>query len=155
MFSLWTFTSFLFLQSCKSTRMNKLQAVLSFIRNNHDSWSEMNVSGKKVYYDICAPIVTRNFFRGRAIALAASPWLPTAASRLRSQVKSCGICGGQKYARAGFLPVIRFLLPVLIPPTAPHSSSIIQGWYNRPISGRRTKWTQSHPKLKKKIKNKK
>jgi hypothetical protein len=31
-------------------------------------------------------------------------------------------------------------------PTTPHSSSsIIQGCYNRPISGRRTKWTQSHP----------
>jgi hypothetical protein len=29
---------------------------------------------------------------------------------------------------------------------APQSSScIIQGWYNWPNSGRRTKWTQSHP----------
>jgi hypothetical protein len=27
----------------------------------------------------------------------------------------------------------------------PRSSSIIRGWYNRPISGRRTKWTQSRP----------
>jgi hypothetical protein len=25
------------------------------------------------------------------------------------------------------------------------SSSIIWGWYNRPISGRRTKWTQFYP----------
>jgi hypothetical protein len=25
------------------------------------------------------------------------------------------------------------------------SSSIIRGWYNRPVSGLRTKWTQSHP----------
>jgi hypothetical protein len=31
-----------------------------------------------------------------------------------------------------------------IPPTAPHSSSIIWGWYNRPINGRLTKWSQSH-----------
>jgi hypothetical protein len=31
----------------------------------------------------------------------------------------------------------------IIPPTAPHSpSSIIRGWYNRPKSGRSTKWTQ-------------
>jgi hypothetical protein len=45
-----------------------------------------------------------------------------------------------------FLLVLRFPLPILIPPTAPHSSSsIIRGWYNRQISGRRTKWTQSHP----------
>jgi hypothetical protein len=28
-------------------------------------------------------------------------------------------------------------------------SSIIWGWYNRPISDRRTKWTQSHPHPKK------
>jgi hypothetical protein len=46
----------------------------------------------------------------------------------------------------GFLRIFRFPLPNLIPLTAPHSpSSIIGGWYNRPISGRRTKWTQSHP----------
>jgi hypothetical protein len=25
------------------------------------------------------------------------------------------------------------------------SSSIIRGWYNKPVSGRRTKWTRSHP----------
>jgi hypothetical protein len=45
----------------------------------------------------------------------------------------------------GFLRVLLFPLTILIPPTAPHSSSIIRGWYNRPISGRRTKWTQSQP----------
>jgi hypothetical protein len=39
----------------------------------------------------------------------------------------------------------RFPLPILVPPTAPHSSSIIQSWYNRPVSDRRSKWTQSHP----------
>jgi hypothetical protein len=36
--------------------------------------------------------------------------------------------------------------------TAPHLSSIVRGWYNRPVSGLRNKWTQSHPtpnKLKK------
>jgi hypothetical protein len=39
--------------------------------------------------------------------------------------------------------LLRFPLPILIPLNAPHSS--IRGWYNRPNSGRRTKWTQSHP----------
>jgi hypothetical protein len=29
--------------------------------------------------------------------------------------------------------VLRFLLPIFIPPTAPYSSSIIWGWYNRPV----------------------
>jgi hypothetical protein len=46
---------------------------------------------------------------------------------------------------AGFLRVFRFPLPILIPPTALHSSSMIRGWYNRPIIGRRTKWTQRYP----------
>jgi hypothetical protein len=32
--------------------------------------------------------------------------------------------------------------------------SVILGWYNRPVRGRRTKWTQSHTTKKKKIKKK-
>jgi hypothetical protein len=55
-------------------------------------------------------------------------------------------CGGQNGTGTGFLRILRFPLPILIPPTDPQSpSSIIRGWHNRPVSGRRTKWTQSHP----------
>jgi hypothetical protein len=50
----------------------------------------------------------------------------------------------QRGTGAGFLRVLRFPLQILIPPTAPQSS-VIRGWYNKPNSGRRTKWTQSHP----------
>jgi hypothetical protein len=58
---------------------------------------------------------------------------------------SGGICGGQSGTGAGFLGVLRFPLPILIPQTTPHSSSsVIRGWYNRPISGRRTNWTRCH-----------
>jgi hypothetical protein len=86
------------------------------------------------------------FFRGRAIAQAVSRRLPTASARVRAQVRSCGIFGGQSCTGAGFLLVLRFPLPIFIPQTVPDSSSsIIRGWYNRPISGGRTKWTRSHP----------
>jgi hypothetical protein len=60
---------------------------------------------------------------GRVIAQAVSRRLPTVAAPVRAQVRSCGICSGQSGAGAGFLRVFRFPLPVLIPPTAPHSSS--------------------------------
>jgi hypothetical protein len=94
-------------------------------------------------------------FIGRAIAQAVSRRLPTAAAQFRSQDRSCEICGGQNGTGAGLFQVLRFSLPILIPPTTPHSSSTIRGWYNRPNIGRRTKWTQSHstPRNKKKKKN--
>jgi hypothetical protein len=82
---------------------------------------------------------------GRAIAQEVSRWLPTAATRFRTRVRSCGICCGQSGTGARFLPVIRFSLPIFIPPAAPQtSSSIIWGWYNRLNSGRGTKWAHSH-----------
>jgi hypothetical protein len=77
---------------------------------------------------------------GRVITQAVSRRIPTAAARVRSQVRSRGICGGQSGTGAGFLRVLRFSLPILFPPTTPHSSSsIIRGWYNRPNIGRRIK----------------
>jgi hypothetical protein len=72
--------------------------------------------------------------KGRAITQAVSCWLPTAAARGRTRVWSCGICGGQIGAGAGFLRVLRFPLPIFIPPIAlQSSSSIIWGLYNRPV----------------------
>jgi hypothetical protein len=58
---------------------------------------------------------------GLTITQAASRRLPTAAVRVRVQVRACGICGGQSDTGAGFLLVLRFPLPF-------HSSHIIWGW---------------------------
>jgi hypothetical protein len=80
------------------------------------------------------PYITTYQLPGRAIAEAVSRWLPTAAARVQSQVWSSGICDGQSGAGAGFLRVLRFPLPIFIPPIAPQStSSIIWGWYYRPV----------------------
>jgi hypothetical protein len=57
---------------------------------------------------------TKNIL-GRAIAHAVSRRLPTAAARFRAQVRSRGIYGGQSGTGSGFLRVLRFPLPVLIP----------------------------------------
>jgi hypothetical protein len=60
---------------------------------------------------------------GRAIAQAVSRWLSTAVARVRSRVWSSGICGGQSGPGAGFLRVLRFPLPIFIPPNFPSSQS--------------------------------
>jgi hypothetical protein len=55
-----------------------------------------------------------------------------AGAALELRVWSCGICGGQSGAGSDFLRVLRFPLPIFIPPIAPQSpSSIIWGLYNR------------------------
>jgi hypothetical protein len=70
---------------------------------------------------------------GHSTAQAVIHRPPTAAAWVRAQVNSYGICGAQSGIGADFLRVLRFLLPIFIPPTAPHlSSSIIRGWSNRP-----------------------
>jgi hypothetical protein len=70
---------------------------------------------------------------GRAITHAVILLLPTAAARVRAQFRLCGICDGQSGTGAAFLRVLLFPLPFLIPPTAPHSSSLIRGWFNGPV----------------------
>jgi hypothetical protein len=70
-------------------------------------------------------------------------WSPAAQVRVR--VRAYGICGEQSGTEAGSLRVLRFPLPIRITPITPQSSeSIIWGRYNRPNSGRSTKWTLSH-----------
>jgi hypothetical protein len=80
-----------------------------------------------------------NVGQGRAMAQAVSWRLSTAVAWVQAQVRSCWTCGEQSGTGAGFLLVLRSPLHILIPPTAPHSSSTIRGWYNRPVSGQCTK----------------
>jgi hypothetical protein len=49
---------------------------------------------------------------GRTVAQVVSGRLPTGNARVRAQVKSCAICGGQSGTEAGSLPVLRFPLPL-------------------------------------------
>jgi hypothetical protein len=79
----------------------------------------------------------RNTRRKPAPAPLCPPQIPFDHTRVRS----CGICGGQSDTGTGFLLVLLFPLPFFIPPTDPHSSSIIRRWCNKEINGRRTKWT--------------
>jgi hypothetical protein len=51
--------------------------------------------------------------------------LPTAASRLRSHIRSCWICGEQSDTFASFLQVLGFPWTILPPPTAPYSLLIL------------------------------
>jgi hypothetical protein len=82
---------------------------------------------------------------GHAIAQVVSHRLHTVAAQVRARVRSCGVCGRQSGIVVGSLQVLLFPLPIVIPPTAPQSSSITWGWYSRPKSGQCTKWTHSHP----------
>jgi hypothetical protein len=56
-----------------------------------------------------------------AMAQAVRYQLSTAVVPVRAQVRSCGICGEQSGIGAGFVRIIRFPLPILIP-TVSHSS---------------------------------
>jgi hypothetical protein len=51
---------------------------------------------------------------GRAVAQAVRRWLPTAAARVRLRA-ACGVCGGQSDTGAGFLRVLLFPLPIILP----------------------------------------
>jgi hypothetical protein len=58
---------------------------------------------------------------GRAVAQAVSRWLPIAAARVRVRA-ACGVCGGKGGTGAGFLRVLQFPLPIILP-ISPSSKS--------------------------------
>jgi hypothetical protein len=66
-----------------------------------------------------------NYATGRETAQAVNRRFSTAAAQIQSQIRSCGICGGQSGAGAGSLRVLRISLPILIAPAATHSVIIL------------------------------
>jgi hypothetical protein len=61
---------------------------------------------------------------GRAITQEVSRWLPTAAARVRARVWQVGfVLDNISAAGAGSLQVLRFPLPIFIPPNSPSSQS--------------------------------
>jgi hypothetical protein len=86
--------------------------------------------------------------QGRAMAQVVSHRLPTAAGRVRAQVRSYGVCGGQswhwgKFFSEYFRFPCQFIFHRLL---HIHHLSSGAGTLGQlvPINGRRTKWIQSH-----------
>jgi hypothetical protein len=88
-----------------------------------------------------------------AIAQAISRRLPTAAARVRSQVTSVGFVVDKVALGQVFSEHFGFLCKFSFHRLLQNHCHIVWGWYNRPNSGRPTKWTQSHPTSKKTEKN--
>jgi hypothetical protein len=76
---------------------------------------------------------------GNTIKLSAADYvqLPTAAARVRAPPWSNGSCEEQSGAGTGFFRVLRFPLPIFIPPNSPSSQSPRAG-----IVGRRPPWSR-------------
>jgi hypothetical protein len=62
---------------------------------------------------------------GRTIARSVCRRIRTASARVRYWVRSSGILGDKNGTRKDFLRVRRFLLPIHVPPTVPHSLTTI------------------------------
>jgi hypothetical protein len=77
---------------------------------------------------------------------------PTVAVRGPSHIWSCGISVERSGTRAGFLRVLHFPLPILIPSTASYSS-VIRDWCSGPNSGLHPKLFQSPPHTDTKLTN--
>jgi hypothetical protein len=117
-----------------NTRRTKL--ILIHNRSNKAQLFIYKNRNSSVFYNNCSYIILNrvqiffryvinvrrkhNFDPGRTVAQAVSRWLHTAETRVRV-CAACGICGGQSSTGAGFLRVLQFPLPIIIPPISPSS----------------------------------
>jgi hypothetical protein len=79
------------------------------------SWQAETHRSRSIYIYI--------YMKCRPFSQALSRWLPIAAAWVRARVWSSGICGGRSGAGVGFLLVLRFPLPIFIPPNSISSQS--------------------------------
>jgi hypothetical protein len=96
----------------------RFQLLRDVIINNIISWNFTQCIPVKVYWRFGG-----THFLGCATSQAVSRWFPSAVHRVRAQVWSSRICGGQSGAGIDFLWVLRFPLPIFIPPNSPSSKS--------------------------------
>jgi hypothetical protein len=78
---------------------------------------------------------------GRAIAQAVTRRLSTAVARFDPRSSHVGFVVDNVALGHVFFEYFGFPANSHSTDCSPHSSSIIRGWYTRPVSGRRTKWT--------------
>jgi hypothetical protein len=95
---------------------------VSYHRYNRNSLTLRNRLVTHFLPFLPAQFLESNIFSGHQTTQAVSRRLSTAAVRVRSQVRSCRICGGQSGNGVGFLLTFCFPLPILIPPNASYSS---------------------------------
>jgi hypothetical protein len=80
-----------------------------------------------LYKRLGGPLTQSGLHRKERILNRAGLERDTQKRTVRALARSYKICGLRSGTGAGFLRVLPFPLPILISPTAPHSSSIVAG----------------------------
>jgi hypothetical protein len=90
---------------------------------------------------------------GRAIAQAVSRRLPTAAALFEPRSDRVAFVVNKVALEQVFSEYFGLSCQFLFHRVLHTRACTVRGWYNRPVSGRRTKWTQSHLTKKKNYRN--
>jgi hypothetical protein len=132
-FCLWCIYLFVSVSSRASVQLKVLGKLIRIIPL---IWSRLLAQCPNYYATVCPNSVP---------APALSHLVSTAAARVPTRVKLCGICGGQSSTGAGFLLVLRSPMSLTLLTVLQSSPSTIQGWYNGPINGRSNRRLGSTP----------
>jgi hypothetical protein len=97
LFSFFVFFSFLSLLSFFLIRVPN-EPLTNSVEQNHSCYASLSVTPDQSCRDIAQAVSRRR---------------PIAAVRVRAQIRSCGICGGQSGIGESFLRVLRFPLSII------------------------------------------